>query len=79
MFFCQPFKGTDNYTSKVIWSLSCSVPPGIFKTAVILPDLKDFDKSEILKIFKTINRHLSTSLEMKCLSKCDPNPFLSRP
>ena len=58
--------------------LPCSVPPGIFETAEIFPDLKDFDKSEILKIFKTVNRHLSTTLEMKCLSKCDPNPFLRR-
>lgn len=56
--------------------LPYSVTPGIFEIAEILLDLKDFDKSEILKIFKTLNRHLSTSLEMKCLSKCDPYLFL---
>jgi len=63
--------------SKSFEHLSCSYLLK-FSRAEILRDLKDFDKSEILKIFKTVNRHLSASSEIKCLSKCDPNPFLTR-
>lgn len=65
MSFASYLKALTIGLFKSFGHLPCSVPPGIFKTVEILLDLKDFNKSETHRIFRTVNRDLSTSGEMK--------------